>query len=83
MKIICPFPSLRSFSDPVLTEDGKPYRIMKYESIVNERYIICKYTHMTYEDTGKMTPKERQLILKFIKEDIERENEAIKSVTKK
>ena len=64
--------------DPLLTNDGKPYGPLRYKSIIQERYIICKNANISYSDTGKMTPKEREYILEFIKEEAQRANELMK-----
>ena len=37
---------------------------------------------MTYEDTGKMTPAERKMIIQFLVEDTRREKEAIEQAKK-
>lgn len=55
--------------------DGSPYGPHRYTEIVEERYLITKFTHTSYGDTGEITPSERQLLLKFIKRDLEREVE--------
>lgn len=63
--------------DPQLTSDGKPYGPVRYKQIVQERYIISKQAHISYSDTGKMTPSERKMILQFLVEDSRREKEAL------
>ena len=72
-----PFASHQSFLDPQLTSDGKPYGPVRYKQIVQERYIISKQAHISYSDTGKMTPSERKMILQFLVEDSRREKEAL------
>ena len=61
--------------DPLLTSDGKPYGPVRYEQIVEERYLISKHIHTSYFDLGKITPIERKYILEFIRRDLEHENE--------
>lgn len=61
--------------DPLLTFDGKPYGPVRYEQIVEERYLISKHIHTSYLDLASVTPLERKYILEFIKRDIERDNE--------
>lgn len=63
--------------DPQKTDDGQPYGPIRYKNIVQERYIITKNSGISYEDTGKMTPTERQLYLDFIAEEFERTKQAI------
>ena len=60
-----PFASQMNFLDPQLTEDGKNYGPVRYKHIVKERYYIAKNSHISYEDTGKMTPLERDYIKQF------------------
>lgn len=61
--------------DPQLTSTGKPYAPLRYKEIVNERYLITKYTHTSYSDIGNITPTERKYLLEMIKNDIDKENE--------
>lgn len=61
--------------DPPLTSDGRPYGPVRYEQIVEECYTISKRVNTSYLDLMKVTPLERTYLLKFIKRDIERENE--------
>ena len=59
----------------MLTSDGKPYGPWRFKEITEERYLITKYTHTSYSDTGEMTPIERDYVLNFIIKDLQRENE--------
>lgn len=68
-----PFALLQNFLDPPLTSDGKPYAPYRFNEIEKERYLITKYTHTSYLDTGLLTPREREDMLKFIIEDLQRE----------
>lgn len=74
--------SQASFLDPVLTSDGRPFAPIRYSQIVEERYLISKYTNSSYVDIGKITPMERNYILNFIRIDLEREQEIREQVTK-
>jgi hypothetical protein len=47
----------------------------RFKSIVQERYIISKHTHTSYEDTHSITPVERRYLLEFIEEDLRKQNE--------
>ena len=58
-----------------MTSDGKPYAPIRYKNIVEERYLITKYTHTSYTDLAQITPTERNYLLELIKKDIERQNE--------
>jgi len=64
--------------DQQKTKDGKPYAPYRFESLVNERYFITKNTHITYSDTGKLTPVERNYIIKYIADEIKKMNEQMK-----
>jgi hypothetical protein len=58
-----------------LTSDGRPYGPVRFEQIVEECYAISSRIHTSYTDLIKISPLERTYLLKFIKRDIERENE--------
>lgn len=73
------FASARNFLDPELTSDGKPYGPYRYKQLTQERYILVKHAHVTYEDTGKMTPTERKLMLQFLIDDGKRQKEALEA----
>ena len=60
-----------------MTSDGRPYGASRYKDIVQERYILSKYTHTSYLDLGKITPLERKYLLGFVKEEIDKTKEAI------
>ena len=77
------FASHQNFLDPQLTSDGKPYGPIRFRQIVKERYVISKQTHMTYEDTGNMTPAEREIIIQLLEEDSRREKEALEQAKKR
>ena len=61
--------------DPQLTEDGQPYGPTRYKEIAKERYLISKHTHTSYNDTMFITPTERNYLLEFISEDLEKEKQ--------
>lgn len=61
--------------DPQLTFDGRPYAPERYQQIVEERYIISKHIHTSYQDIGDISPTERKYLLEFIRKDLEREQE--------
>jgi hypothetical protein len=58
-----------------LTSDGRPYGPVRFEQIVEECYTISSRIHTSYTDLVKISPLERTYLLKFIKRDLERENE--------
>ena len=66
-----------------MTSDGKPYGIERYKDIVQERYIISKYTNSSYADLAKITPLERRYLLGFVKEEIDKTKEAMEARKRK
>lgn len=66
--------------DPQTTNDGKPYGPIRYEEIVKERYVISKAIHTSYNDVGKITPAERQYILKYLVEEAQESKERLKKL---
>lgn len=69
--------------DQQKTRDGKPYAPYRYEQLVNERYFITKNTHITYSDTGKLTPIEREYIIKYIADEIKKTKEMTEQMQNK
>lgn len=72
-----------SFLDPLLTSDGRPYAPERYKQIVMERYQITKRIHTSYNDLAQITPRERELLLEFIKDDIEHDNKIYEQMSNK
>lgn len=70
-----------SFLDQQYDEKGKPLGPEKYKEIVKERYFIAKHSHISYDDTGKMTPRERDYIQEFIVDDLKKQSDYVKSIT--
>lgn len=67
-----------NFLDPQLTNDGKPYGPFRYKEIVKERWFISKNINTSYNDLGKITPRERDYLLEFIVDEQKRTEEYIK-----
>lgn len=82
MKWWYPFASQVNFLDPQLTNDGKPYGPYRYKEIIRECYYISKTINTSYNDLLKITPIERQYLLSFIVEDINKEKEMIEKAKK-
>ena len=72
-----PFASQMNFLDQQQTEDGQPYGPVRYKEIVEERFYIAKHGRISYADTGKMTPTERDFIKQFILDDAKHTQEMI------
>lgn len=66
-----------------MTSDGKPYAPIRFENLIQERYLISKRTNTSYLDTGKLTPRERTQIVKYILDEIKKENESLQSLSNK
>ena len=66
-----------NFLDPLLTEDGKPYAPKRFEEIIKERYYISKHCNTSYIDVGKMTPRERVMIMNLIVTEVKQERDQI------
>lgn len=66
-----------NFLDPALTADGKPYGPERFKKIVEERYLISKCMNTSYLDVGKITPTERDILIKLINEDRKRREERL------
>lgn len=58
-----------------MTEDGLPFGPTRYKEIARERYLISKHTNTSYDDTALITPLERNYILEFLVEDMQRQKE--------
>lgn len=69
-----------NFFDPALTSDGLEYAPQRLKEIIRERYIISKRLNTSYYDLGKITPFERTELLKLIKEEVDKEDEAFKKI---
>lgn len=72
-----PFASRLNFLDQQYDSNGKPLGPERYKEIVKERYYIAKHGNISYADTGKMTPVERDYIREFIEDDLKRQKEYI------
>lgn len=46
-----------------------------YKDLVKERYIITKHTNTSYADTANISHAERNYLIQFISEDLQRQKE--------
>ena len=69
-----PFEPLLNSLDRLST-DSTPQQ--RFKDIVRERYLISKHTNTSYVDTAKMVPVEREYMLEFIMEELQRQKELI------
>ena len=65
---------------PLFDDDGNPTGPIEFERIVKERYFISKRLNTSYLDTGNITVLERNLLLKFISEEIEQEEKMVEEI---
>jgi len=77
MKWCPPFATQGNFFDRQFTKDGKPYAPFRYKEIVKELFIISREINTSYTDLLSITPREKNYMLEFIRERVEREKEAI------
>ena len=60
-----------NFFGQLLTSDNEPVGQEQLQSIIKERYLISKNLHTSYSDIGKITPLERNQLVKLIVDDLE------------
>ena len=70
------------FLDPKLTSDGKLYAPVRYKEIVHERYLISKRCNTSYKDLDNVSPLEREYLLEFIYEELQKEQQAYEEAKK-
>ena len=75
--ILAPFVSPPNFLGRIIDENGNPTGPEEYENLVKERYLISKRLNTSYTDTGNISVHERRLLLKYIADEINKEQEAI------
>ena len=51
-----------------------------YKDFVQQRYIISRHINTSYNDTGSITPLERRYILEFIKDELQRHQDALEKI---
>ena len=72
--MIAPFVSPLNFLDPLLTSDAQKYCSERYKELTRGRYMISKYSNTSYSDTANITPLERDYIIGFITEELEKQH---------
>ena len=73
-----PFASSRHFLDLIITDFNVRSKIL--ENITKEKYYISRFLNTSYVDLDEITRIERNMLLKFIKEDKEAEQNQIKKL---
>lgn len=79
--MLYPFVSSQHFLDLVISDYQTKTTLL--ENLVKERYYITKFLHTSYLDTDEITHVERNMLLKFIKDDKEQEVKQIKNLRNK
>ncbi len=80
MNSICP--SLGSFLDPTHTDNGDLYAPLRFEAIVREQYELTRNLNTSYKEIDEITPRERQLLKKFLDQETEAIREEHKKILK-
>jgi hypothetical protein len=64
-----------------LTKDGKRYGPQRYKQLIQQCYIISKNCNTPYTDIrDKLTPTEKNELLRLIKEEDDRNKEHLKQM---
>lgn len=73
-----------SFFDPLWTRDKSaqkvPYRPERYKQIVLECYYISRNINTSYNDILEISPRERELLRDYVREEQENTNKQLKDV---
>lgn len=75
--------SLLNFLDPQFNSDGSLYAPKKFKDLVQERYLISKYCHTSYNELGEISPLERSYLVEFIEEEIKKQKEELEKARNK
>ena len=76
--MLYPFVSNQHFLDLVISDYNTKTTIL--ENIVKEKYYITKFLNTSYLDTDEITHIERNMLLRYIKDDKEQEAKQIKNL---
>lgn len=75
-----PFKSTEHFLDLITNDSRVKERILS--DLVKERYYIAKFLHTSYVDLDEITRVERNMLLKFLNDDIENEQRKLEKARK-
>ena len=70
------FVSLANFFGPLWTSKNEALGPQVFKDLVHERFLISKYSNISYLETADLTPTERKILLGFITEDLEKKVKA-------
>lgn len=80
--MVPPFAPHRSFLDPLLTSDGKPYASERFNEIVKQCYLISKNCNTSYTDILSITPREREMLIDIVSAELKKQHDALKKLKK-
>ena len=72
-----------NFLDPLLTSDSDKYCGERYKELARGRYLISKHCNTSYNEAGDITPLERDYIIGFITEELEKQQKALEEAKNK
>ena len=72
-----------NFLDPLLTSVAAKYCSERYKELTRGRYLISKYCNTSYNDVGDISPLERDYIIGFITEELEKQQKALEEAKNK
>ena len=72
-----------NFLDPLLTSNAGKSCAERYKELTRGRYLISKYCNTSYNDVGNISPLERDYIIGFITEELERQQKAYEEAKNK
>lgn len=78
-----PFVSPLNFLDPLLTSNAAQYCSERYKELARGRYLISKHCNTSYNDAGDISPLERDYIIGFITEELEKQQKALEEAKAK
>lgn len=62
------------------SEDEQKNNSLIYENYVHEIYFLTKYGGVSYEEVKRMTPLEKDHMIKFVRDDMQRNADKIKEI---
>lgn len=71
---------MTTFLDLIVTNDEQ--RGMQLDRLIQENYIISRYTHTSYLDLDNITFIERRALIKLVTDEMKTRNDATKQAIK-
>ena len=66
-----------------MTSDGKPWAPHRFKELVRERYFISKNCNTSYTEVGELSVAEKNYLIEFISDELERDRKAIEQLKAK